>query len=301
MSSKNLNWFRNKKSTKSCECTFYIIRKDVLSSLITENSKYFDMVVELQQKTLDTFSDFTQKTTEISKNILDKSNIIIEVISNMNRNTNINIPRNDNNLDTFPKTNEEFDANVQIELQKRKRLHYQIYRAQSLSSYYQSLLNHENPFVPAKFRAKVNITTPEYEKEIRRKQSIDTMKREIEILDGRRRNWLVELEQHEQMIRNINSINFNNERPQLFQVIYNNELKEDEKRNTDNWNNRFDKLKARYEKEHESNNIVNLLGYPDKQSQTENVAANSKYTQKKTTRANITDRTTDFYESIKFI
>ena len=69
MSSKNLNWFRNKKSTKSCECTFYIIRKDVLSSLITENSKYFDMVVELQQKTLDTFSNLTQKTTGLNKNI----------------------------------------------------------------------------------------------------------------------------------------------------------------------------------------------------------------------------------------
>ena len=239
------------------------------------------MVVELQQKTLDTFSNFTQKTTEISKNILDKSNIIIEVISNMNRNTNINIPRNDNNLDTLPKTNEEFDANVQIELQKRKRLHYQIYRAQSLSSYYQSLLNHENPFVPAKFRAKVNITTPEYEKEIRRKQSIDTMKREIDILDERRRNWLVELEQYEQAIHSIiNSLNFNNEQQQLLQVKYKDKLKEDEKRNTDNWNNHFDKLKATYQKEQESNDIDNLLKYADKQSEDENVAANNKYMQK---------------------
>ena len=94
------------------------------------------MVVELQQKALDTFSNFNQKTTEVNKNILDKSNIIIETISNMNRNKNINIPRNDNNLDTLPRTKEEFDANVQVELQKRKRLHYQICRAQSLSSYY---------------------------------------------------------------------------------------------------------------------------------------------------------------------
>ena len=86
-------------------------------------------------------------------------------------------------MDTLPRTTKEFDAKVRVQLQKRKRLHYQIYRAQSLSSYYQSLLNHENPFVPAKFRAKVNITTPEYEKEIRRKQSIDTMKREIDTLD----------------------------------------------------------------------------------------------------------------------
>ena len=120
------------------EENFCIIPKDVISSLLTENSKYFDMVLELQQKTLDTFSDFTQKTTEISKNILDKSNIIIEVISNMNRNTNINIPRNDNNMDTFPKTNEEFDANVQIELQKRKRLYYQIYRE---PNHYQAIIN----------------------------------------------------------------------------------------------------------------------------------------------------------------
>ena len=37
--------------------------------------------------------------------------------------------------------------------------------------------------MPAKFTAKANTTTPDYEKEIRCKQSIDTMKREIDILD----------------------------------------------------------------------------------------------------------------------
>ena len=179
------------------------------------------MVVELQQKTLDTFDNFTQKTTKINKNILDESNIIIESISNMNRNTNGKIPRNDNNLDTIPRTKNEFVSNVQVKLQKRKRLYYQIYRPQFLSSYYESLLNHENPFVPAKQRPKVNITTPEYGKEIRRKQSIDTMKREIDILYERRRNWLVELEQYEQAIHSIIiSLNFNNEQQQLFQVKY---------------------------------------------------------------------------------
>ena len=37
------------------------------------------------------------------------------------------------------RTTEEFDANVQVESQKRKRLHYQIYRAQSFSTYYQTM------------------------------------------------------------------------------------------------------------------------------------------------------------------
>ena len=45
----------------------------------------------------------------------------------MNRNTNNNMPINDKNFYTLQRTTEEFDANVQVELQKRKRLHYQIY------------------------------------------------------------------------------------------------------------------------------------------------------------------------------
>ena len=61
------------------------------------------------------------------------------------------------------------------------------------------------------------------------------MKREIDILDRRRRNWLVELEQYEQPIHNIiNLLNFNNEQQDLLQVKYKNELEEDKKRNTDN-------------------------------------------------------------------
>ena len=119
----------------------------------------------------------------------------------MNRKTNSYMPRSDSNLDTLPKTTEEFCANVQVALQKRKRLHYQIYRAQSLSRYYQSIIKPRKSICTCKFRAKVNTTTFEYEKEIRRKQFIDTMKREIDILDER--NWLVELESYEQAIQAI--------------------------------------------------------------------------------------------------
>ena len=61
------------------------------------------------------------------------------------------------------------------------------------------------------------------------------MKREIDILDRRRRNWLVELEQYEQAIHNItNLLNFNNKQQHLLQVKYKNKLEEDKKRNTDN-------------------------------------------------------------------
>ena len=64
---------------------------------MTENSKYFDIVVELQQERLGTFSNLTQSTTELSKTILDNSNIITEAINNMNRNTNSNMPPKNSN------------------------------------------------------------------------------------------------------------------------------------------------------------------------------------------------------------
>ena len=46
------------------------------------------MVIELQQKTLDTSINLTLETTELNKNILENINISIEAINNMNRNTN---------------------------------------------------------------------------------------------------------------------------------------------------------------------------------------------------------------------
>ena len=49
------------------------------------------------------------------------------------------MPGNDNNLDTLPKITEELDANVQVELKKRKRMHYQIYITHSLSRYNQPI------------------------------------------------------------------------------------------------------------------------------------------------------------------
>ena len=55
----------------------------------------------------------------------------------------------------------------------------------------------------------------------------------------------------------------NNEQQQVLQGKYRDKLK-DEKRNTDNWNDHFDKLKTTYKKEQESNDIDNLLKYADK-------------------------------------
>ena len=91
---------------------------------------------------------------------------------------------------------------------------------------------------------KLTLQHPNMKKEIRRQQYINTIKREIDILDERRKNSLVPFGNYEQTIYNIiNSLNLNNERQQLLQVKYKEKSKEDEKRNVDNWNDHFDKLK----------------------------------------------------------
>ena len=38
-----------------------------------------------------------------------------------------------------------------VYFKKRNRLHYQIYRSQQSSSYYETLINQEGPYIPAKF------------------------------------------------------------------------------------------------------------------------------------------------------
>ena len=48
-------------------------------------------------------------------------------ITNMNRYTNSNMPRNDSNLDALDNTIEKSNANFQVKLHKRKRLPKQIY------------------------------------------------------------------------------------------------------------------------------------------------------------------------------
>ena len=53
------------------------------------------------------------------------------------------------------------------------------------------------PYVPAKFRQKVNESTPNYEKELKGQQSINAAKDEIKILDERNKHCLIELNDYD--------------------------------------------------------------------------------------------------------
>ena len=80
-------------------------------------------------------------------------------------------------------------------------MQYQIYRLQQFSSYYETLINQERPYVPAKFRQKVNESTRNYEKELKCQQSINAIEDEINILEERQKHWLVELTDYDKNIQ----------------------------------------------------------------------------------------------------
>ena len=70
-----------------------------------------------------------------------------------------------------------------------------------MPSYYKTLINQERPHVPAKLRQKVNESTPNYEKEFKRQQSIDAVKDEINILEERKKDGLIELNDYDKNIQ----------------------------------------------------------------------------------------------------
>ena len=54
-----------------------------------------------------------------------------------------------------------------------------------MSSCYNTLINQERPYVQANFWQKINESTPIYEKELKRQQSINALKDEINIPEKR--------------------------------------------------------------------------------------------------------------------
>ena len=75
--------------------------------------------------------------------------------------------------------------NINQQLLNRRRLHYQILRSQDLQECYNNLISQESPYVPAKFRVKINLNTPAYEIPLHRNAAIDSLKREIRLLEER--------------------------------------------------------------------------------------------------------------------
>ena len=103
-------------------------------------------------------------------NLISKNNTVLERESQQT-NGNIN--------ETYFNNIKE---NITMQTENRKRLRCQIYLAQKLENCYKNLISQEQPYAPAKFRAKINEKTPPYELPIHRQATTDNINREITLL-----------------------------------------------------------------------------------------------------------------------
>ena len=122
-----------------------------------------------------------------------------------------------------------------------------------MASYYESLINQERPYVPAKFRQKLNESTPNYEKELKHQQFINTAKTDINMLE-RQKHWLIEINDCDKNIQQfVKTLNLPNSDEESMISKYICKVKEDETRNVNNWNEHVNKLKQTHSEEQDPN------------------------------------------------
>ena len=102
-----------------------ILPKYIMISLLQENTKYFSIVANLQEKTLEAFNTFSKSINESNNNITGKNKAFTESIDNLLfQITTTNKTLLDNST---RERNILIDTNNDVikEVEKRKRLHYQ--------------------------------------------------------------------------------------------------------------------------------------------------------------------------------
>ena len=155
----------------------------------------------LHEKAPDAFNTVLKSINDANNNIAENNKTLTEWINNLLLEiATTNKTLLDNSAwERYILDDNENDINKEVE--KHKKLHCQFYRSQQFSSYYKTLINQERPYVPAKLRQKVNESTPNYEKEFKRQQSIDAVKDEINILEERKKDGLIELNDYDKNIQ----------------------------------------------------------------------------------------------------
>ena len=149
------------------------------------------------------------------------------------------------------------NININQQLLNRRRLHYQILRSQDLQECCNNLISQEFPYVPAKFRVKINLSTPGYEIPLHRNAAIDNLKREIRLLEERQKQWKIEIKTVEEQIKlTINSLDLTTEERDYFFVK---EIRKGEERNVREWQKYLDKKVNTFNQEQNDTDIDNLL------------------------------------------
>ena len=238
---------------------FCILPSNLIESLLKENTKNFELIHTLQENLVTTVNNLNATLSKLNDTFHEKNSIIDQKLGNMCtliKNNNITTQQhltNGNQKKNVSHTKE----NINQQLLNRRRLYYQILRPQDLQECYNHLISQESPYVPAKFRVKINLNSPPYEVPLHRNAAVDNLKREIRLLEERQKQWKIEIKNMEEQIKlTINSLDLTTEEKDNFYV---NKTQKAEERNVREWWQHLDKLVDTFNQEQNDANIKSLL------------------------------------------
>ena len=215
--------------------------RDIIVLLKEQNNELIKCFNEGIQKIVTTLKETSSNKTEQSnlKEIGTKIDQLCSTIKNQNKHFYYKKPSNDNHDDLIKDT-----------VKNRRFKYYQLQRTEKLCNYYESLVKDENNlFVPPKFRAKVNETTPNYEKEIKRDDSVNNVLRECKLMTAKCNHLLNEIKEiDDTTIANINSLDTTPTIKRNKIIYYTHLIKTEENRSKIIWEKNFNKLKATYDR-----------------------------------------------------
>lgn len=151
-----------------------LITKDSLDMIVRENAEFRKLhlestrnIAQSLEKIADSLACTSNQVVSNSANLCQKLDGLIAMI----KQNNTSLPPPPNGIDSV--------------LKHRKTLVEKMVRHESLSKYYDELINEKRPFARKALRTKVNQNASEIDLRHRRKQTIDNVKREIMIMQDR--------------------------------------------------------------------------------------------------------------------
>ena len=137
----------------------------MIESLLKENTQNLELIHALQENLVTTINNLNATLNKLNDTFHENNLIIDQKLNNictLIKSNNITTQQhltNGNQTNNVSHTKE----NITQQLLNRRRLHYQILRFQDLQECYSNLISQESPYVPGKFRVKINLNTPAYE------------------------------------------------------------------------------------------------------------------------------------------
>lgn len=193
------------------------------------------------------------------QNIRSKVDQLVDQIQYIRKNVkSLAKPVDENSSSTLHEANTAAFNSVKKDIMKLKDLRKKYVRSEKLSTYYEELCKRKTPYVPRKFRVKVNETTHQDEIPHEENEAIHKVTMEIKLMKIRLVRWKKNIDI---LNRNISNALESNRLTSMQKEDFINEMALNDERSTKKSDEAFQKIKLECETEYVSGNTQFLLKF----------------------------------------